>query len=398
MKKIFLPLTAALLVAGAASCNKNALAPSAPEMPAAPQGALTVNIGIPAQETKVQADAAHVKDFQINSVQVVVFDHSAGLNDGSDLLETDYYYEPATPASNSVSVTLNTKTGAKIVYVIVNRDRQDYVALCSNLSLFESELVNLSENSATNLVMVGKGTITVEAYDRNKNPNQTAQALSVWVRRQAAMVKLSGVTFDFSNSSLHGATAQITGIYLKNAVGVCRMALDGNTVSATAQSGVHFLPLSDSDHGTGYNWYSKYTYDVSGSPDVLSDYPVVIDGPTDGTAWEVNRCYFTYPNKTAVSADSHVQTTPWVPRLTRLTLEVRIMLDDAPRYLAETTYYTFDLPVLESNKVYDIQNITITQLGKDNDDTDTADSAGKITPAITVAPWDSDVINLNYEF
>lgn len=397
MKKLFLSLTAALVIAGVVSCNKNAVTPSAPEVPAAPQGALTVNIGIPAQETKVPADASHVKDFAISSVQVVVFDHSAGLNDGSDLLETDYYYEPDMPVNNSVSVTLNTKTGAKIIYVIVNRDQQNYVARCSNLLQFERELVDLVENGPARLVMVGKGAITVEAYDRNKNPSQTAQPLSVWVRRQAAMVKLSGVTFDFSSSSLHGAQARITGIYLKNAVGFCRMALDGNTTSAAAQSGVHFLPLSDSDHAAESHWYSRYTFDAS-SPEVLSDYPVAIDCLTDGTASQINRCYFTYPNKTAVSADSHAQSNPWVPRLTRLTLEVQITLDDTPRFLSETTYYTFDLPVLESNKVYDIRNITITQLGKEDDDTDAADYAGKITPTITVAPWDSDVINLNYEF
>lgn len=397
MKKIFLPLTAALLVAGAASCNKNNVTPSGPEGPAAAQGAFTVNIGIPDRETKMQANSSVVKDFQINSVQVFVFDHSAGLNDGSDLLETDYYFEPASPAQNSVSVTLNTKTGAKIVYVIVNRDQQNYVAPGRRLSAFESELVDLSENDATNLVMVGKGAITVEAYDRNKNPGQAAQALSIWVRRQAAMVKLSSVKFDFTNSSLHGANARISGIYLKNVVGVCRMALDGNTDSATAQSGVHFLPLSDTDHATANYWYSKYTYDED-SPEILSDMPITADCDTDGTVKQLNRCYFVYPNKTAVQDDVHGETTPWTPRLTRLTVSVRVTLNDSPRQFDKTTYYTFDLPVLESNKVYDIQNITITQLGKDNDDTDTADSAGKITPAITVAPWDSDVINLNYEF
>ena len=397
MKKLFLSLTAALVIAGVVSCNKNAVTPSAPEVPAAPQGALTVNIGIPAQETKVPADASHVKDFAISSVQVVVFDHSAGLNDGSDLLETDYYYEPDMPVNNSVSVTLNTKTGAKIIYVIVNRDQQNYVARCSNLLQFERELVELVENGPARLVMVGKGAITVEAYDRNKNPSQTAQPLSIWVRRQAAMVKLSSVKFDFTNSSLHGANARISGIYLKNVVGVCRMALDGNTDSATAQSGVHFLPLSDTDHATANYWYSKYTYDED-SPEILSDMPITADCDTDGTVKQLNRCYFVYPNKTAVQDDIHGETTPWTPRLTRLTVSVRVTLNDSPRQFDKTTYYTFDLPVLESNKVYDIQNITITQLGKDNDDTDTADSAGKITPAITVAPWDSDVINLNYEF
>lgn len=392
MKKTFLFLTAALLVAGAVSCNKNAASPVA--VTDAPQGSLSVRIGVPEADTKALANAATVKDFQINSVQVFVFENDDLEQDGTERLETDYFFEPASPVSNSISVTLNTKTGSKVVYVLVNRNRMYCEQGTYTLGDFERGLVDLAENSLTGFVMSGKGEIQVQEYNKNKNPEQAAQTLNIWVRRLVAMVKLSSVNVDFSKSSLSGATFRITQMYLKNAVGKARLALYGFTDEAAAEN-VGFQQLPAAIYSNGDNWYNKHTL-VSGCPSVLLDNTCNDSCAPDGTSTSIGRCLFTFPNKTLASADSHSST--WAPRLTRLTIKAHVTKNADGMDVDEDTYYTFDLPVLESNKVYNIQNINITQLGKADDDSDSEIYAGKLTPVITVDAWDADVINLNYEF
>lgn len=389
MKKNFLFLTAALLLTGAVSCQKTAPSPSVVPESGKPAGQVTVRIGIPDEETKVLANTDNVKDFQINSVQVFVFDHSDYPTDGSDKLETDYYYEPATPVSNTVDVTLNMTSDYKYIYVLVNKARMYRERGSYTLADFEAELVDLAENSPTGLLMAGKGNIEVVGY----NNNQTPQIMAVYVRRLCAMVKLSSVKVDFSQTSLAGATFKITGMYLKNAVGRARMALSGDTSEAGSEGIVPFLPLSSAQYANADNWYNKITLS-SGCPAVLVDNTCNDACSTDGTATAIGRCLFPFPN--ATTTDSHSNT--WSVRRTRLTVKAHVTKNADGISIDEDTYYTFDLPVLTSNKVYNIQNIHITQMGKSDDNTDAEIWGAVVSPTILVDEWDSDVINLNYEF
>lgn len=390
MKKNFLFLTAAMLVACAVSCKKTAEASfQAPEAEKT-KGRITVNIGIPEEKTKALANSDNVKDFRINSVQLFVFDNQGGGADGSEPMETDYYYAPASPASNSVNVTMNTTSGRKIIYAVVNRARMT----CDpdvgfTTGDFEELLVDLQENSFTGLVMAGKNEIDVEPFDRNANPDQTAQEMDLCVRRLVAMVKLSAVTVDFSQTSLAGSGFKITGLYLKNAVGRARMGLDGNTADTGTDGSVSFLPLSSAQYANGNYWYNKMKM-VSGCPVVLTDSNFNVPCTTAGTATAIGRCLFTFPNAT----DTDSTSSTWSARRTRLIVKASVTGEDS----SVDTYYTFTLPPLESNKVYNIQNIHITQMGKADDNTDTVLSGGQITPTVTVDDWDSEVINLSYEF
>ena len=397
MKKNFLFLTAALFVlAGAVSCNKSGESASyAPETNES-KGMLNVRIGVPEEETKALANIDNVKDFRINSVQVFVFNHNGHPTDGSDPMETDYYYVPDSPVSSDISVTVNTTTGTKIIYVVVNRNRMYRERGVSyTLADFEDELADLSENTFSGLLMVGKNEIDVEPFDKNVNPSQAAQEMEIYVRRMVAMVKLSGITVDFSHSSLSGGTFQITGMYLKNAVGRARMALNGYTDAPGDEGVVPFMPLSTAQYNNGNNWYNKMTL-VSGCPAVLLDNGCSETCNTTGTTTSINRCLFAFPN--ATSADSFSTSSTWVARHTRLTIKANVECHANDMDSNEETFYTFTLPPLESNKVYNIQNIHITQMGKPNDNTDTELSGGQLTPVISVDAWDSDVINLTYEF
>ena len=72
MKKcfsFFLTLSAAAI--GLVSCNKNAPAAPGDSPEAGPDATLTVNIGM--ENESVKATTAEVKDYQINKVQVFVF-------------------------------------------------------------------------------------------------------------------------------------------------------------------------------------------------------------------------------------------------------------------------------------------------------------------------------------
>jgi hypothetical protein len=118
----------------------------------------------------------------------------------------------------------------------------------------------------------------------------------------------------------------------------------------------------------------------------------------DGNA--VYRSLFAYPNQTVT--DSHVayntsNPDTWVARKTRLVIKAFVSKTSVIPGPGTYTYYVFDLPVLESNRVYHVGNIKITMLGKDNDDADDDLQAGKLNPAITVDDW-TETTALDYEF
>lgn len=376
MKHTLFCLAAAAMLVTALSCRKNASADVTTDGPA-----ITVNIAVP-QEQASKSEYSARKDYQISSVQIFVFN-------AQNQLETDLF-KSITPVDNSTSVTINTMTGEKTVYALLNHSRLYKTQGVYSLTDFEAELTNLSENTPSKLVMSGKNTINVGEYDKNKNSSQTPQTMSIWVKRLASMIVLENLTVDFNGTSLEGATFEIKEIYLKNVVGVSRLG-----VTATANSGNSAFTVLDPTSETlasGSNWYNKQTKQASGAPDVISDtWTKVCSVANPATATVLGRCLFAYPNKT--TTDSHSDT--WSPRLTRFAIKAHVKKADVN--IDKDSYYVFDLPVLEANKVYSIQNVNITMLGKDDDSKDDNIQAGRVTPTITVDPW-TGTVNLQYEF
>ena len=374
MKKQLLLLGAACLL-GLFSCSKEA---------AAPDTAANLRVMIGPDETLTKSDYDSRLDYQISSVQIFVFDDQGKL-------ETDYYSD-VTPTSNPVSVDLATFTGTKTVYAVTNFNRltlaKDYL-----LTDFEALTSDLTDNSATKLVMVGKNTLTVTEYDKNKNPSAEAQTLTIYVKRLAAMVVIDKITVDFSKTSLAGATFTLQEIYLKNVVGKCHLGLTG----VTAEEGANVLPiaLTDDEHTNYDNWYNKGTKPAVGAPYVTVDtWPHPCTEVAGGDGNVLSRCLFAYPNKT--TEDSHEA--EFCQRMTRLVIKALVKKADVtPGTKGVVTYYVFDLPVLVANRVYRISNVGITMLGKDNDDNDDDLQAGKVRPAITVDGW-VDADPLDFEF
>ena len=60
------------------------------------------------------------------------------------------------------------------------------------------------------------------------------------------------------------------------------------------------------------------------------------------------------------------------------------------------TYYVLTLPQLAANYAYLVNRVKITMLGKDNDDDDAIDEAGRLTPTVEVDGWTGEV-ELSYE-
>ena len=107
----------------------------------------------------------------------------------------------------------------------------------------------------------------------------------------------------------------------------------------------------------------------------------------------LNRCLFAYPNRTG--GDSHSGS--FDQRKTRLGIKAHVQKDGVTPAGGIDTYYIFDLPVLQSNRVYRVSNVHITMLGKDDDDSDADLQAGKLSPVITVDGW-TNTDPLTYAF
>lgn len=384
MKKNTFFLCAAAGLLALVSCSKNPVEEPARLTPTVP---LTVTIG---PESLTKSAYSERKDYQISSVQIFVFDDQ-------DKMENDFFTD-VTPVDNTVSVDIATFTGPKTVYAVINAPR---ITLRKDqlLSTFEGRVSDLKDNSPTKLVMVGKNQITVQEYDKNKNPNATHQTLGIYVKRLAAMVVLDKVTVDFTGTSLEGGSITIKEVYLKNVVGICHLGLNG--ITENAKSAVVPISLNETEQKTVTNWYNVITKQATGAPDVTVDtQEIALTNVAGGDGNAVYRCLFAYPNQTVT--DSHVayntsNPDTWVARKTRLVIKAFVSKTSVIPGPGTYTYYVFDLPVLESNRVYHVGNIKITMLGKDNDDADDDLQAGKLNPAITVDDW-TETTALDYEF
>lgn len=307
MKKTF--LLAAVLLCAAISCQKN------PVPEERPVGEIVLKIGQP--QTKVAVSAMH--EHRINQVQVFVF------NTGG-VLETDRM-ATNTDSAAGLSVTLTSKVGPKTIYALVNAPR----IKPKTIEELENAVSDLKDNSADNLVMLGKADISVTEY------NGTPLSFDIPVRKLAAAVVVAGVNVDFSNTVLEGSSFVLKEVYVKNVVG----------------------RVSYGNPGKALNFmYNKLKLDAS-------PLPLTYDACNLKAYSAPGRVLYVYPNANKGE--------------TCLVLHALVGGKDS--------YYPFDLPVLEANKKYSV-SVNITMLGKPDDNDDTRVGVGIITPTITVKDWD----------
>ena len=394
MKKIFVLLSIALMSVVACQRNEIPHVGGDDTVLDGATGKLAVSIQMPVEETKVVKGS--VQDSKINSIQLFVF--------GSDgRLETSRYessYDGSSP------ITITSKTGTKTVYAVLNSKRLDF----GNIDKFEGTSSegaglaynDLNENTETKLIMSGKNTINVEEWDKNKgSTNADIQPLVIRVKRLAAKVQFDKVTVDFRNTAYEGGQLDIQEIYLVNVVGKSPYGVQSvGTLENPATTGVPIV-LPNNIFNDINNWYWMGTRPGSipaGDPSVIYDLGLteyVCSGTTVANESKViDRVFFCYPNRSEVYQSG--SDTPQSPVHTSLVIKARIQSGSfVSPAIDKSTWYTFDLPVIEANKVYQIKDIKITMAGADNPGERVI--TGKADMSVVVDEWTSTV-ELYYDF
>ncbi len=343
-------IIAVLALVAAASCQKNAIEQSPEPAWDGPTGQIHLSIG-PGYDTKVALSG--MNEDRINQVQVFVF-NSAGA------LETDRFAMNSS-TSSSIDMSITSRIGDKTVYALVNAPR---ISHSLSLAELESTLSDLKDNSVNNLVMTGKKTINVQQYD-----GTTPTTLTIYVKKLAAAIVLSEVNVDFSNTVLEGSTFVLKEVYAKNVVGKALLGVSSEGNGRT-DTGIP-MPLSEKQRSNTANWYNKLKLDAT--PLALT-----YDACNLTSFARPSRVLYVYPNATA--EDSKDASGDFTPRHTRLVLHAQVAGKDS--------YYPFDLPVLEPNKKYSV-SVSITMLGKPDDNDDTRVNVGILAPVIKISDWDA---------
>lgn len=312
MKKCLFPFAcvAAFLMF---SCNKEV--PAGPVTEGRPVK-ITVSIGGEFVQTKAtSATFSNENEEKVNNVQVYIF------NNG-DL-------ENYVSVNNSKNVEISATSGERTIWALVNAPEITDVTTVNQLIRKTSDL---ADNAVNGLVM--SGSQTQELVDGANVP--------VTVKRMVSRVSVLKITPEFTYSR-EGYVMEIQGIYLINVVGDCYY--DGTPVS----NGV---------------WYNKLGHVIpDGATEGECDavlYDAVSATIQNGSPYQIEHVFYPYPNAT-VSSGSYAST--WNPRRTMLVVQVRVVTAGASGTLPAGTigYYPVELPQLERNKSYIIENIHLTK-------------------------------------
>ena len=324
--------------------------------------------------TKVDGNATqNNNERKVNTLQVFVF-RKNGSEPAGNPLETDKY------VSGTTTTTLNTLTGDKTVWALVNAPRLYDVR--TEKTLME-KVSYLTENRADNLVMCGQAFTHVVQYNASTGGNVgSITPLELTVSRLCARISLHTVAADFRGTSLEGATLTVLEAYVINVPASIR--LDGT-------------PLSASQLNSGSAWYNFRKLGTSADEQSLNDtnkmlkesglsMSVNTSDPLVGTA--VDKHFYVYPNVSTVKSDDESPSA----RMTRLILHVYIGATADGRD-GRDSYYSFNIPVygsgktLEGNHIYDISKITITSEGSPVPPPFADMEYGKVSASITIGEW-----------
>ncbi len=371
---------AALAAFGLASaCNRQVedipLQHSLPET--AETGLVQLQVNLPEAPgvlTKVDGNAAqNTLERKVNTLQVFVFKKN-GSAPASNPLETDKYVTGTTAA------TLNTLTGNKSIWAVVNAPR--LYAIRTEQDLQET-VSSLKENRADNLVMSGQAQVNVLQYNASASGNVgSVTPVDLTVSRLCARISLHTVAADFRGTSLEGASLTLLEAYLVNVPASVR--LDGT-------------PLSASELSSGTAWYNFRKLGTSADELLLNDtnkllkesglsISISTSDAVVGTA--VDKYFYVYPNVSSTKGDDESPSA----RMTRLILHMYIGATADGRE-GRDSYYSFNVPVygsgktLEGNHIYDISKITLTAEGSPVPPPFPDMEYGKVNASISIGEW-----------
>ncbi len=273
----------------------------------------------------------YANESKVNSLQVLAFDTNGEI-------------EAYRSVDNEMSLTLMATSGEKTVWAVVNAPSLENVTTLEELS---SSLTRLEDNALDSFVMTGS--VSEELTD--------GAVLAITVKRIVARVSVAKITRAFPDTPTYeGKALKVTGIYMLNVAGAVNYALTGEPSE----------------------WYNKLNHEDAVADVFLYD---ALDQTIENNAsYEVEHAYYPYPNSVAASVkdlDDEDRGT-WSGRKSILCIEVE--------FDGVSGYYPIELPVIERNKTYTIDEVVITRSPTDKpyDPIDT----GVATVSITVEEWE----------
>ena len=325
MKKVLYFLAAAAAALCTIACNKdlNSSAPVQGQEQAVKEGErCEVTVGIAGGENTKATGSTADDEVKVNLLQIFVFRADA----------LDAY----TKVANSTEATLSCTAGDRVIYALVNDVDRSGIKTKTELLAAVSDYSNTLDGG---FAMIGS---------TEKTLPQTSK-VTIDVNRLASRVIIKQISRDFTAPALEALSFSIDKIWLQN-------------VAADINFGLTATPAT---------WLNKQQAPASFSNKYISD--IVDASIADETKYETPHTFFCYPNPT--TDDSSAAT--WCARHTRLV--VQTTLGD------NTYYYPITLPVLEYNKSYEIENLTITRPG--SDDPDVPVTFKDCTFDINIKPW-----------
>ena len=314
-----------ILMVASAAILAGAVSCNKTDSPAQTEGTpaeLTLNISNGAFTKATINDANENK---VNNVQIFVF-----RKDG----ELDAYATSTQKNDIKVSCT----TGPKDVYALVNAPDGSKISKKSEL---EATTSKLSDNSLTNFVMIGSKPI-----DMTPSVNET-----IMVSRIAARLTVSKITASFTSLAYKQMEFKVNRIYVVNAAGDVNYKLEKKAPTT---------------------WFNKMAYTTS-DVDALLYADATDTKITEATPYDTPTSFYTYPNSTQTDS----QAEEFSARFTRVVVETILG--------GKTYYYPVSIENIESNKYYNIKNLTITRPGSLSPDTPV--SSLECTVSIEVKEW-----------
>ncbi len=366
MKKIAIYAAAfAALVA----CNKE-MGPSAQSESVLPQEERMVEVTLNAIGHGITTKAVvedTADEAKVNNVQFFVF------RANEDELEV------CTSAAMTTQ-TISCTAGKKDVIALINAPQYQDVSTRTELLAKISELKN---NTRSNFEMIG------EAED--KDMLKTGDAIAVAVDRIASRIVIKKITKNFTSPALQALEFSVDRIYLINAAGNSTYsdkidAFDGtNTLRIEPLKWYNIAKANDgdlADANVKSLVYNSYIDAENSSADYTKKGHVIANSGEGNPAveWMPNLSLYAYPNENICNADGtdipsadadakHVDT--------RLVVEATV---GVKKY-----FYSITMPQMDSNKSYEIENLTITRTGSEDPNLPTVFYDGEFS--ITVNDW-----------
>ena len=210
---------------------------------------------------------------------------------------------------NAKELTLSCTAGERVVYALVNAP--DYSTVPGKAALL-AKVSELEANTLTNFEMVGSKTVTLPQSEK----------VAIDVNRIASRVVLKKITRNFTSAALQALDFTVDAIYLVNVAG-------NTSYDLTAAPAAWYNVAENKGE------LASLLYDAPAAP------------IENGQSYPTAHIFYAYPNDLAVHT-------------TRIVIETT---------LGETKYYyPINLPAMDSNKSYEIEEVKITRPGSDNPD------------------------------